>query len=147
MLTVPDDVVTDAEIRHEPEPTPVAMPSALTVATVGSLDNQLTPPETLPLLLSEKVSVAVNAVVAPLLTVIVAGTIVIPVSVAVVTVMVLVAARIPPYMPGLLIEAEILAVPVVLPAATTPEAEMLATVEAVEVQATELVMSAVVEFE
>ncbi len=51
-----------------PMPTPEAIPWALMVATVGSLEFHVTAPEMSPAELSKKVPVAVRAVVVPLAT-------------------------------------------------------------------------------
>ena len=127
-----------------PALTPVATPLPSTVATAGLLEDHVTDPETLPVVPSEKVPVAVKVVIAPGAIETVGGATVRLFSVAAVTVM----APVPdvtPYTVPLFTDAVIVAVPIVLPV-TTPGLATLAVPGAADDQLTDVEMSAVVPF-
>ncbi len=116
--------------------TPVAMPLALTVATTALLELQVTEPEMLPLLPSEKLPVAVKVKVAPWTMIAAAGVTAMLETVAVVTVM-LSAGEVIPFK-----EAVMVVVPAATGVTTPVPAAIVAVAGLAEVQITELVMSA-----
>ena len=141
METVPIEAV----MVEVPAFTAVAMPLALTVATAGALEVQVTEPEMLPLLLSEKVPVAVKVVALPRASDIVKGEIVMPVKLAAVTVITSLVEMVPYPIP-LLKEAVTLVVPTAA-AVTTPGLTALAMAGAADVQLIKLETSELVPFE
>ncbi len=136
----------EAVIVQVPAATPVAIPLASTVHTAGSLEAQLTKPDTLPVVVSENAPVAVNVVVLPFAIDMVTGAIVNPVRVDDVTVMVPFAEVVPPYVVPLFNEAVITVAPTALPVTTPVLGVTLAMPEAAVVHVTEVVRSAVVPF-
>lgn len=134
-----------AEMVALPVRTPVAIPLALTMATDMSLEAQLTEPEILPVVPSEKPPVAVKVVFAPEITDAVRGAIVIAAfTVAAVTVKALLAEVTPPYMVPLFTAAVMLTIPTALPVTTPVPGSTLAVAGAADDHVTRAVISAVV---
>lgn len=138
-------VMLQVPVPSVPSPTPVAMPRASMVATVVSLEVQVTEPEILPVVLFENVPVAVKVVVLPLPIDIVAGVIAMLCSVASVTVMLAAGEVMVPYNEGM--AAVMLVVPTATPVTKPVLLPTLAVPGATDVHVTKVVRSAVVPFE
>jgi len=108
----------------------LAIPLLFTVITVASLENQLTEPEILPVVLSEYVPIAVKILLDPLGEVVLEAVILIPVTTAAVT-EILTAAELTP-----LIDAETVVVPTATPVTKPTLLTMLAVDGAAEIQFT-----------
>ena len=131
----------EALIVALPMPMPVAMPLTFKLATAVSLEFHATVPEMLPVVPSVNVPVAVNGVLKPLAILADAGEMAIPVKAAAVTVMPT-AGEVMPFA-----EAVIVVVPTELPVAAPVLRPTLAVAGLADVQATKVVMSAVVPLE
>ncbi len=142
---MPADVAVMVQV---PAPTPVALPTASMLATVGSLQVQLTTPEMSPVVLSAKFPLAVKVVVVPFAIDMVAGATAMEFNWAEVTVIVPELDMTPPLRGPLSIEAVIVVIPTALAAVTRPVlAPTFATAEALEVQVARVVTSATAAFE
>jgi hypothetical protein len=116
--------------------TPVAMPLALTVATAALLELQVTEPEMSPMVVSEKVPLAVNVKVAPRTMMAASGVSAMLETVAVVTVTLSTGEVIP------FKDAVMVVVPGATGVTTPVPAATVAVAGLADVQTTELVMSA-----
>jgi hypothetical protein len=127
-------------------PTAVAIPLALTVATPVLLEVHVAEPDTLPVVLSEKLPVAVKVVVVPAAADGVRGATEIPVRVAPVTVT-LSGAEVMTLYALTFMAAVTVAAPTALPVTTPVLGPTLAVLGAADVHVTKVVISAVVPFE